>query len=81
MSWRDVAVRVIWSTVEKARRDGVSEPRAILKLVNDAYPYGVREHYPYKVWLDEVRKLKQRLGLAQRKKVAGPGEAPGLFDA
>ncbi len=34
---------------------GLSHPD-IKKLISAAYPFGERKYWPYKVWLDEVKK-------------------------
>jgi hypothetical protein len=50
--WRQVAapiiVRVLQETAGKAER----EIRAALRA---AYPFGVRRHHPYRIWIDEIR--------------------------
>lgn len=40
-----------------ATRDAILTNAELLKLVDAAYPFGEREHHPYKVWLSERRKL------------------------
>lgn len=38
--------------------DGIVTPEfdAIKKVLRGAYPFGVRQYHPYKIWLDEQRK-------------------------
>ena len=52
-TWRAIARGVIEHEVAEAKRAGVSGRAEIIKRVDDAYPFGEREHYPYKVWLEE----------------------------
>lgn len=53
--WREIARRVIRETLADvpANADDKTK-RARLKL---AYPFGPREHHPYKIWCDEVRRV------------------------
>lgn len=61
--WRSRARNVISVTKALAKQEGIADPNAILERVNAAYPFGVREYHPYRIWLDEVKKLKIELGL------------------
>ncbi len=51
-TWRDSArpiiARVLNETAGKPEAD-------IKKALYDAYPFGMREYHPYKIWLDEIR--------------------------
>lgn len=56
--WREHARAVI----ERVTREtGTADLEALEKEIRAAYPFGVREHWPYKVWNDEVRKAMARL--------------------
>ena len=61
-SWRNRAAPII----AKALNDTKGEPeRKIRQALFDAYPFGQRQHWPYAIWLDEIkrqRKLKPKLG-------------------
>jgi hypothetical protein len=62
VSWRDAARPLIAETLAATR--GAPE-KEIRKALRDAYPWGPREHHPYKIWCDEVRRqrgLKPALG-------------------
>ena len=51
-SWRDHANSVLAALWEQA----AEESRAPTKQeIYDAYPYGMREYTPYKVWLEQVK--------------------------
>lgn len=49
MSWYDSAVRCIREADAKLPADLPIEERR--KAISAAYPFGVREHWPYKMWL------------------------------
>lgn len=50
--WRTQARPIIASVL--AATSGQDE-RAIRKALRDAYPFGSRDHHPYKIWLDEIK--------------------------
>lgn len=53
MSWRAHAARVIAKVIQEV---GTDDPKALRKALREAYPFGERKYWPYKVWLDEVRR-------------------------
>jgi len=56
--------------------DGIAvtpEFDAIKKVLQDAYPFGVRQYHPYKIWLDEQRKALSRIANGK-----DPREATGF---
>lgn len=57
MTWREAAKPVIFEVIRGY--EGKDE-KELKKLISEAYPFGVRKHYPYKVWLDEVKKQVTR---------------------
>lgn len=62
-NWRERARNVIAVTIALARKEGVEDAAEILKRIDAAYPFGLREYHPYKLWLDERKKAKKQLGL------------------
>jgi hypothetical protein len=42
---------VIRETIERV---GCEDEKALRKAISEAYPFGQRKHWPYKVWLSEV---------------------------
>jgi len=54
--WRDIARASVQKALDEAKDQGLG-PEATQALVNDRYPFGQREYYPYKVWLEERKKL------------------------
>ena len=55
MTWRARATPIIRDVL--ARTAGQPE-KAIKRALVDAYPFGPREHHPYKIWLDEIRRQR-----------------------
>jgi len=54
-TWRDKARPII----ECVLRDTAgADEKVIRQALFDAYPFGPREHHPYKVWLDEIRRQR-----------------------
>ncbi len=61
MSWRAEAAHVIAGVLQGC--EGKTEAE-IKSALFDAFPFGQRTHYPYKIWLDEIKRqrgLKQPL--------------------
>ncbi|GAA4002855.1 hypothetical protein GCM10022631_12010 [Deinococcus rubellus] len=74
--WQSRAGKVIWPIVEAGRKAGEA-PKAVLAQIDAAYPFGAREHHPYKMWLAVRREAVRRLGL--EKAALAPKLAP-LFE-
>jgi hypothetical protein len=76
VSWRDRARPIV---AEVLRATSGQDEAAIRKALRDAYPFGQREHHPYKIWLDEIR--RQRGTAAKRATKAAEQAASGdLFE-
>ena len=74
-SWRQSASPIIAKVI---REHGTEDMKALRAALRDAYPFGERAYWPYKVWCDEVR---AQLGLKKRKpKVVDGAPLPSLFD-
>lgn len=52
-TWRSRCAELIRATIKANQGKSEREIRAALRKV---YPWGPREHWPYKVWLDEIRR-------------------------
>lgn len=50
--WRSLAAPIIAKVVAETKGKTDAEIRAALRA---AYPFGTREHHPYRIWLDEIR--------------------------
>lgn len=68
-TWRELCRPPIAAALDRAEDLGVpvAHPArgALRRLLVDAYPFGERRHWPYRVWLSEVRRsVRARAGLA-----------------
>jgi hypothetical protein len=63
-TWRDSARPRIAKVIEEV---GTEDMKALRKALFEAYPYGERRYWPYKVWCDEIR---TQLGLKRPKEPA-----------
>lgn len=52
-TWRDQAAPIISDVI---RRVGREDKKSLRNALREAYPFGERSMYPYKVWRDEVRR-------------------------
>lgn len=50
--WRRIAAPIIARVLAETEGMPEGDVRAALRA---AYPFGVRRHHPYKIWLDEIR--------------------------
>ena len=66
--WRKQSIAVIKSVVAAV---GTEDPIALRRAISEAYPFGLRQHYPYKVWLEEVNNAFEH---------GCPQEQTSLFD-
>lgn len=53
MDWRAHSAKVIKRVI---KRVGTADRQALQQAISEAYPFGERRNYPYKVWRDEVAK-------------------------
>ena len=51
-TWRDIARPIIYNVLKETKDKPKKE---IKKALFDAYPFGWRQYWPYKVWLDEIK--------------------------
>lgn len=63
-TWRDSAAPIIANVIATV---GLDDVKALRRALRDAYPFGERRYWPYKVWCDEVKKQR---GIARRPIVA-----------
>ncbi len=72
--WRIAARKAIQKAISDSA--GKSE-KEVRKAISDAYPFGERARYPYKIWLDEVKAQtkKQIVQYRQRPKPTDPNQA------
>ncbi len=62
MTWREHASPIIDKVITEV---GTSDMKVLRKALREAYPFGVRKYFPYKIWCDEIR---VQLGLKPAKK-------------
>jgi hypothetical protein len=68
-SWRDIARPIITKVLEETRGQ---DDKAIRKALRDAYPWGERAHFPYTVWLDEIKVQQKKRTFGKRPKGPNP---------
>lgn len=63
--WRNQAAPI----VQKVLAETAGKPEGeIRRAIADAYPFGIREYHPYKIWCDEVaRQRGKKSALGSRK--------------
>ena len=64
-SWRDRARPIIEKVLQETKGKDEKEIRQALR---DAYPFGMREYHPYKIWCDEIRRQRGFKVQRQREK-------------
>jgi hypothetical protein len=74
--WRARARTVIGEAIAAGQAAG-EDLAAITRRIDAAYPFGPREHWPYKVWLNERSHALDRLRAAVGGPVARPCPACG----
>lgn len=52
-TWRDSAGPKIAAVIAAV---GTEDMKELRKALREAYPYGERKYWPYKVWLDEINR-------------------------
>ena len=55
MTWRQLCAPVIHRVLVEQI---FSDPKKIRKALREAYPFGERKYWPYKVWLDEIKRQR-----------------------
>jgi len=68
--WRRQCAPIIARVLAENAGKPEAEVRAALRA---AYPFGPREHHPYRIWLDEISRQRGR-----RTKPLGPSAAQGV---
>ncbi|HOQ48123.1 MAG TPA: hypothetical protein PK157_22645 [Bryobacteraceae bacterium] len=63
--WRRAAAPIIARVLAENAGRPKAEVRAALRA---AYPFGPREHHPYRIWLDEIRIQTGRRQLSGRER-------------
>jgi hypothetical protein len=85
--WRKMSRRVIQDVLNNYRAPLNEEQiREVKAKLSNAYPFGERKYYPYKIWLEEIKKtLPQLRGNFKsdraRERTDGIVIQPSLFDS
>jgi hypothetical protein len=53
--WRDTARPIIAKVLKETKGKTEAE---IKKALQEAYPFGLRQYHPYKIWCDEIRRQR-----------------------
>lgn len=53
MSWRNECAPIIARIIAEHGREDLAETK---RALNQAYPFGERAYWPYKVWLSEIHR-------------------------
>ena len=80
-SWYTRAARTIRAVQKQCAAEDITDPAEIQRRVDAAYPFGAREHHPYKQWLKARRELlglKGSASAADRAKLAAWNEGRPL---
>ena len=63
MSWDVISCR----TIERVMRENPeADLKTLRKLISEAYPFGQRKYWPYKVWCREVKKALRNLEFKEK---------------
>lgn len=68
-TWRGRCRPVIVEVIERVGRE---DERVLRRELRNAFPFGVKAYYPYRVWLDEIKVQLNK----KRKPGGGPGYQP-----
>lgn len=49
--WRQAATETMFGVLMEQQALGVTDKAIVAKAIDAAYPFGPREHWPYKQWL------------------------------
>ena len=77
MNWREQSAAVIAKVISE---HGTEDNNALRRAISQAYPFGERRYYPYKIYLDETKKqlIKHHVYL-YRKQHHEPTDQQELF--
>jgi len=70
-SWYRAACQAISRALDEGRERGLAGA-ALLKHVDEAYPFGPRQHFPYKMWLKARKRLCRTLLPARKSEEVDP---------
>ena len=53
LTWREQVAPIIARVISEV---GTTDLKTLRAKLREAYPFGLREHYPYKTWCDEINR-------------------------
>ncbi len=79
--WRLRAREIIQPVIDDAMRtsEGRATETELRKLLKPLYPFGLRQHHPYQIWLSEINKQMRRVRKYGPDKMRVEVTAPALF--
>lgn len=74
--WRNHSRKIIRGVIESSKAKTLAQ---LKREISQNYPFGTREHYPYKIWLNEVglqfgQKFRKRPTPQEKLEVVIPGQ-------
>lgn len=71
-TWRSIAAPIIAEVIRTVGRD---DPKALRRALREAYPWGVRDMHPYRIWCNEIhRQLRQETQHPRKVLPTAPGQ-------
>lgn len=65
-SWRENTNYHLAVVFAELKREGITDADEINRRIYEAYPFGERNYFPYKVWLEQVKKWKAGYAMGLR---------------
>ena len=63
-TWREACAPIVFKIIQENKDKEYPEIR---KALREAYPFGQKKYWPYKVWLDEINRQLIKFGLIEAK--------------
>ena len=76
-TWRDMCRPIIAKVISEV---GKEDKKALRVALREAYPFGDRRYWPYKVWLDEIKVQLGKRKYGARRPAPVPKEQMSLFE-
>jgi hypothetical protein len=75
-SWREHAKPII----KQVLKDTAGQPEKVIrKALKEAYPFGLRQYHPYKIWLDEIKVQRGKRKFNERARDVVPKNQTSIF--
>lgn len=63
--WRSAAAPIIASVLKETAGQ---DEKAIKKALRDAYPFGERKYFPYKIWCNEIQRQRGIVSMTAKRR-------------